>query len=1173
MWVTKIILIYGKISIHRRWMYIECNCFIMRIRIFGSILLILAIVIAIYGYYNNPLLIGLVSVPTTIFTIWKLWFPREKPHIPTELFNNFLTQLKEVRIGIRKFNPVTGRERLEAISDAIDDSMLSKDLKRVLRAEVSFLRGLCSSDLGEHNEALNYFVNAGNLDDSKIEILERRCSSLFHLGQEDQAYKLSTQILSDYEDNPRAWFVKCAFEETFNFDNIPSIVAQNRVFFSIMGNYLQKIKKYDEFEYLSSKQFKMELSIPISLEHSEFSYWFLILFTKYNNELNKYPNDTTLYNSELSKNESLEECREISKFILDSTVHSEAYGINPSFLTIKYIYHHCNYLLTQDRHSILKQAQLIKNEKFQLTHFGFSHVLTGLLQVEATNKVLEFKDHEFVNEMNLYGLIGYAYWHIGQNESASISFLTYIDNLELIDDLECQNIIFGLNVLPSKFFNPEQVLSEIINKSFSNDYNRRFLEIACKKSSLSNSSIYKLVQPLISWYQNLPVYFKSYLCLLLSQLGKYKECNDLIITDLDRESESHFLFIYIQNLYHLKEGHEELIKLLENWRLNFSPNFALTSYEVNIYASLLDYPNLEKVCEFGISNFPEDSNQFLIGLVYSLHKQTGKEKRINELLKEDLLDHNFQWEDAFRLASICFDRGLFDLGLDLIYPIAKAKPDNALIRQAYFAIVTTRVKTIKQYDTVEIDTVLRIEVDNERKLLSINEDTLNSVKIAKELMGVKKGGMIVIKGSSFDSGKKVFVVDILDKYHGLVAEIMEEISSSFKETGYEIKAISWEKDNLESFHKTLIEQFGEEGDVRKYNIEKLFEDYYSGRITFRDLVSGVNPNQPFEIYKSVTSNISKGFLSPPIYFFQEIDFSEINEIVIDLTSLPILAALNISSSDNFKFLVSQYLIDYLRNKIQEIEEIENEPISLGITTKRVEPWFAPEGYKEALLREYKELLGWVEINCQVTYAPEKLDLMLSDPKFHENQTWFNHFGLDSIFLANQSNRLFLTDDLFYYQKFRGINPISLELFGRLYLNADDNERLVSQLIDSNYLGITLSSKILMNCYSENPILESPENKFRKAIKNLPFDYHKDKDMLYQVLEFVREIHLLTLDLGFKRRLSQIVFVEVFKGYPVTPDLASRIKDEVNDRFRLMGRSEMVVLEDITKAMEIANRSR
>ncbi|SMD32556.1 hypothetical protein SAMN04488029_0903 [Reichenbachiella faecimaris] len=1136
----------------------------------------LSIVLAlIWHFYFDGGFEPFTVLPLFVLSLAGYLLNKHANNINHELFSNFQNEINEAENLFISYFTRSCIKRLDEIQKRIDTSTLTGTLGTTLKARAFYLKGQCYSHIGDNDNGFPCFLQAASLK-TDIKYLERKCTITYHAGEENNALEIANDILEQDPLNPRANAIKLIIDKNFDIESIHPFLKTDKTFNQIFGNIVSKQYQIN----IDKKLIDLEsIIVPDTLSSEDYHYWVFILSHSYSKFLQENPLVYSKPNPDkLNSSTSLiSNISSISEIILNATKNSELIEQSQTLKSIEFISLHIKYLLYQDSNIPNKMVKVITQEGYVISENEFITTIALLGKVKLPEMILNFKNHDYVKKLNLEVIFALACVETEAKDEAISFFKGYIQGLNLVQRFAVKNITLAIEYFRLNDINTSDLFdNQLATKKYEYEVDKLLINIACKKDHIPNEELKKLILSPNLEHKLLSIENKEYLCLCLNQIGEFDESNKLLMDDLDISKESLMSYLYLDNLYKNRSQYDDLIKGLEYWRLNHAPVFILMTYEIELQHTLRNYEKLEEVCNYGLVHYQSYKTTLIYYLIIALNGESHKIDTLKKLLNEDALSCDFSWQMAFHVARICLNHEFYEIGFELAYRKTKSRPDNIQIKQHYFALVAQFLDSSKITDPgkVELDSSVILIGEKSKHIIHINADTISGNKIVREILNQKAGFSFINKDEATNQSRELTIEKVVNKYSGLMTEIMNEISSTSKSLGYDIISVTYKQDDIDSINRVLSNSFGKMGDKRQIIQGNAFSSFNSGKISFTKLVLNVNSSSSIEIYRSLISDSTASIHIVPKSLFNQADFSKVTEYVLDITSLLILSKLKPKiDSENITLLVSQILIDYLEFKTQEVRHMPDEAMNLNITSLGVQPFFYPENYRAELLKQLSNLTSWISENCKIEFAPDKLDLLMKDPTLLDREDWHFQLCLDNLLIANRPNRSIISDDLMYFQEKRPFtNPLSVEHFLRIH-KPDQLREYQLSLLEFNQVGLTLDSKVITQCFEENPMIESSNNLFRKAVNNLSFHKHGDPNLIYEVIVTVKNIYLLELERGFKQRLAQTLFTEALKGYPITLNSGTKFSEFIKKEFCLMGDIGLDVIDALTKSLEILNKSR
>ncbi|WP_422353893.1 PIN domain-containing protein [Roseivirga pacifica] len=1098
-------------------------------------------------------------------------------HFNKDLYSSFKKSAQGYKNELKSFSISDLENDLKQLKNNIEESTLNEDSKNELLAEVCLLMGEYYSAKGPPNTTDVYenFVLAHQHAPNVMRYMELAATSLRVLKRTDKAVELAKRILKQKPHSPRAWFVMASIDDNFDSESIPSPVKRDKTYlYLVFNNLIQTNRLYDErFETLGIFE-KQEVIGEIDSE--TIHYWILKLGVVFNRELRKHPNNSTATRNEAHKNSSyIEWCRDLSYKLINLLKGKEVIDFNPYFNQAFYFYHYSEYLLngrSEDAVSLAKYVKLYWAKKGLETFVQTSIIC--LSQVGMYTELISLAEEVGIEDFGLSFLVGFTYSALDDQDKA----LEYLDkHFKQTDDIlreDCSNIIAFFHLLYLKKINPRvYFLDNLRSKKFDSDITKSIIELNSLQyypEPVNQELIDQLGVKLYNKKEELTVYQIASIGEVFISLKEYDRAMDFLKEIKNPEKYQVGLYLLIQCQNHLKTDHKYLLSLLEKWRLNFETRLDFLDYELSICEKSKWYDRIELVAEFGLITYPQNGSLWAY-LLLSLSFQEDKKEKLNGFLTADLLELNFSSGQVSLITKVLFRAKKFDLGLNLIYEKIISDPTDSVLKSVYFSLLAFYGNNIDllDYEVVEAGHTLKVlNGEGKESLIHLRPNILDKSSAHKAFLGKKKGETVILEKKLQDEPEKFKILSIHNKFQGLFFEIMEEAADMSKVTDYDIVSVTPKGKSLEDMNKALVEKFGLTGEKQQSIIKEAFEKYDKREIGFTELAASVARDKLYELFSDLTNDYSNGYWCLPKVLFQNGLFDKNREYVPDFPSICTLALLtDLIDFNQVSLTVPQSLIDLLRERIHQVEHMQDEPLSLSISvTKGVRPTQQPKSFKTALLNGNKKILDWILEYCQVIPSIQKLDI-ISD-KIEEFEDTDLYFGclIDTFTIANANNRVLISDDLNYYKGFsHALELVGVEAFVE---HVFDDVFLESQMVflKNNFKGITPSYDIMKIAFEDNPILEAPNNVFRKLLRSLNYSCHQNENVLFEVVDFMSYLFQEQLNRGFKERLSETLFIETLRSYPKDKVAPEKLIEHIDEKFNLLGNDDMAVKKALITAI-------
>jgi hypothetical protein len=1090
--------------------------------------------------------------------------------------HHFNSQLRTIENLVNEFKSATSLTLLNKILEDIDDSYLEEKDKNELRAWAHYLLGLRRVEDNHPKASFLNLIESHKLDPNNRRYKERACMAYYRTDQKEKALVLAKELLEADNLSERGFVVRIFTDPAFNLTMIPSAVKEGMDFKRLYANHILSSDQAER-EMRAKEVIKKELEnkiVPDAITFSNADFWDLIgRFAFYLGTLdqpNNFPNKKESY----ANNQLVNYSNEILSKIYKTVSSTEAFRDLKAFSLTAYYYFYSDYLLNGTSESISEMTKFHKDILLnkELGREFSPNLLICLNQLQRYDDVLALtpslrNGSPFIYLMEFYALNGLA-----RKEEAIKSYLEYLKLLDKIGDIEVYNLLsFGDFLIQEKrevvnFYN-EYIRDKLFEESLYRDivfcYYHRY-------DSDSFNTIVGKIEFLANKYKELVSELQYVLLIIIIAGKKFELAISLIEEFHDWQKEQLPLHIYTESLLGIRNDSIKLLRVLKFRRTNF-PNEYLFIQEITIYELSENQFEILQVSNHARIKFPTNPN-FDFYYIFALYK-LNKEDELKDQLNEGLFQKNFSWNQKFLLSRICIEKGKKLLGLELFYlETIKNGATSPMLKQSYFTLMTMIVDRddIPWPETVELNTVVSINANQETIFKTVDESSLKEDWLIKPILGQRKDAVINIDDPTTHKRIQVTILNILDKYSGLAAKIVDEIDKS-NFTGMGIRSVKFENSTVDGISKALIEAFGEEGDKNKIRRDEAFSQYDLGNISFTELVRRASRDKALQIYSYLTSIQSKGFRVIPIRDFNNVQINEDTEFVIDFTSFPILMKISEDSNISLKhkFIISQFAIELIEQELSEAKSMQGEGITLSITTLGVRPALHPPGHKEYLVSTLEHILGWINKNCETRVSNNKLDMILQRPDLIKEGDLYYNYLMDTIFIS--CNRTLISDDRIHNFNFQShYLTISLEYYLQFFYKDIFRQNILPVLIQNHYIGIKLDCESIKNEFKKP--FYGGVNTFHYCLENLPFSVNHDLTVFNESLDFIKFIYTEQMPLEFKKETSQKVLVHALKNYPDFLGLKRNLINEIKVRFSLLQLYLPEVLQDFTVAFDILHQS-
>lgn len=1085
-------------------------------------------------------------------------------------FYTLKSNLHETEKQFKQLKPFSALEQLESFNTRFDSTKLDESSKEKILGKFHFLKGQCLIQTSEKkSEGFEELIKAYKLDTDDLEIKERAITSFYYLDQIDQALKICEEILEKDPYNARAWVLQVIGKRNNSIDQVPANVLEKTDFKFILTTILIKKNKIKEVLEILKVDTQQDFKDTV-IRLDNFHYFLQLAFFLYTDFFSKH----TLYvdpnkNYFLFGNSELEKIRTLLKKILGLYGQTELFQSTPYYRQTRIFYNFTEYYLDKNETSILENFKIL-NEGFEYATNGMIMQLSiCLADIDALEKLLSIYNHKQYKDFLDLELVLAEYHSKNGRPKESLEY--YTNYLNKIDAVDSRDIMLVLTVIDLSYTSDQDcgsfVSSILREKKFQKDYYKNLIiAYHLRFYEDKDEEVYETINTITTVFGELTKEEKIAVCSVLATIQKHEECETYLRSLVNIDKESPELRFYIEVLHRLKKNHEELLIYLGKWNDDYSVDPKFLSWEIQIKYLQGDIMRVESLAKKGKLSFPA-SIHFLIHLCLALFRN----ERNDELkdLKMEISGYDIPYQSAFQLASIYFQIGENEFASELAYKQLMKHPNNVVVKQGYFTLLAygNRERVEDQISLVDKDCTIRVVRDNQKKLIHINDETLDTNKVAKEFLGKKLNDIVHIEEPLTGSISEYHIIQIMDKYTGMIAEISEDLKEPTKIEGYDIVSIEAPTGDINAFNKKLRETFGYEGEKRHSRIQDAFAKYEIGKLSFSELLIRVNEDHPLQIYDHLTQ-FGRWFRIPPLEFVKKVDYSKIKEFVVDITSLaPLMAFSDELEKTNAEFIISSFLIEHIKQQISELEQSGDEPMTLAIRMERVEPHIIGKRELDHQLKKYKSYLDWIDRFCRVEYSATKLDVISQFEDYDLNRWYFNYW-VDTIFLSNSNTRSLITnDELNFRNFFQQCLPMTTEYF---LLSHEISGDLVSKYhLENKYVGVKINEKILQLAFDSTSIYERNQL-FKNCINALHFNFHGDKNVIFEVIRFLKSLYSSSTNKTFKNSVAEGMIYETFKSYPLDKNFSKEFLGFIKKEFEFLPLDQVELMQVVLKVFDILN---
>ena len=1096
---------------------------------------------------------------------------------PSDLIEEWSKRLDEVTSNIEKFKPKTAFEILERLETRISEKGIS--VNNTLKGKIIYLKAVCLNELNlkeNSKKSAELFINAYNHCPDNINFKANAGLAYFALGEFDKADKLANEILEKEEYNSSAWAIKCFVkgESSITFlSEVPNYVKEKVEFKAEVGYWLINkgiIKSISELDKLGFDLIISDENEPITITSKNKWYWITII----NYLINKFyelhpPLSSSIFEPEIEGDINFRYVFKLLKKLDNAIQNSE---IEDTYIWYKFQLLYMDYTLSQNKNLIpfIEQSYLKIKNKHLLEVIQISQVFNSIGNIEAIGKAISTIDDFGEEENEILCLFNsYNNLYVKNIEKSVASFKKYLALHDSIGEKNFYNLIQYINRLHKQSTDAVNEITAVINTKIFEPSLKELFKILTSFSTESPNTDESILEKIKNEINSNSDYLRYYVGLALYLNGKFNDVVEYLKNKVNKSKASDELKLYSTSLFNGNGDKLELLSILENWRKNEPLDYGLVKIELRIREVQRKWDIFIEVVECALKEFSNDESLiYALFLGYdNLLDTEGIRNNLHLIENKDFADEGF----AIAISNILLKFELYDQAIELLYKVAYLNK-NIQARSSYMTSLLSYPQEIfKDFSSIAIDTYIEYDSDGKMDIFHLTNENINT-ELGKVLLNKTVGEKIMV-GQTALSGKQVFVTikRIMNKYAALFREILKDAENPV--LGYKLEVIKFENIDADSIKSTMIENFGAIGSGQKELIEKEFEKYYKGAISFTEIANSVFSRKRFDAYFHLISQMGKRFMSISPSISNKKLLNNESKFVVDVTSICLFFELSkeLGLVYKDKFVISASLKKELVNLITDTKINPESKLSLNITTEGVTPYFYKEGFKDGRLKFLEEILHWIDINCEIDHVDEKLNFVLNLESKYTSQDDFLYDYVDNRLIVDRSNYFLLTNDTFYYRHLSG-NSINI-ISPQLYLEKFYSERMlecVSFMLKNNYVGIHIYFETLRDEFIN--MISGKENKFSLCLENLSYSWNPNPEHVKVIVLFLKWLYLSnSIITDRKNQTAHTLFLSSLRYAP--PEFGLALREELSKEFSLLGNSLYQIQLILLNALKMINSTR
>ena len=1024
---------------------------------------------------------------------------------------------------LEQFKPQTALLLLEALEKNFATS--KQQPSNELYSQILYQKGICNRFLGNKDETCQCFISAYTKNKLNIQIKEQAALSYFRIENTTKANELVKELLSENEYNIVARYISFLSAKTHDFSSIPEFVRQNIMFQNMLYNYFNAKKNFKcislmkEFEMLPNISNYNDQDITIA-NFDENIFYLNVFFADY---IHNY------FFSFCTLNEGNIEILKILKVLLGKILSKiEESELEKEYGTLFLLNAYVEYILIKDARYIPE----IRNYYLKLESKNdiLALLCANVLQLnEQTDFALEILNDSELKGSNIFYLRAFCYLKKNDKIQYRTAIRSWINSVEKIDNYVVDNYLASIFTLKDIGETDELNLSDFIqNKNFENQQLKTLIETIVKSLIKEELDSYQLLElnELASSIQQpkLLLYIADtyYYC------RKYELAIDLYKKFIDRNIENRQLFFYIHSLYIAKKNSDELLTLLEKWRLNFSFQPNLLRIEAELCVILRDWNICLQICNTILDKDKQDED--FISLKLKCLDAINEDWCDNEIksMAKTFKDYAFSIDQNIPIvANILINRGYFVEGMEILYKYSNKR--NIRFEYLHATLIYSQKsqnkELLKEFNEITDNCFIKYESNGEIHFFEMDKNS-NNLELYNELLGKKIGDTISIKKVS-SKDYTIRILRIMDKYLYLHDKILEEAKLPLSELA--IESFNFTSTDPEAMKKELLSLFRQKGEDEKQFREDTINKYYNRELSFTEVIIQAFRNDYLGGYTSLIYEHS-GISILPLSFYNLLT-KPVNttNYIIDFSSLIILYQIAKEHNITYphKFLISRFIIDIIKQKLRTIQSELKSELSIVKTNEGIISYRNLEIEKQNNIIYLQGLLKWIKENCEESICNRIIDFKRNLNIEREKEDFLDYI-LNTLLVCEDKQGILLTDDLVYF-KFN-LAQIQFSMSTEQYIKSilgDEHPALI-EFIKNKYKGFTLTEKQLLDEFDKK--INSQNNYYTNCLENISMACAP------QCVKLVNKITQSQLDMNQQEIEIKNIFINMLKNGPLSNNI-------------------------------------
>ncbi|OOQ59831.1 PIN domain-containing protein [Mucilaginibacter pedocola] len=1065
---------------------------------------------------------------------------------------------------LKAFKPETALKLLDALVESFKES--TKQPQQKLLGAIWFQRGACLKILNRAEESHKAYVKAYGYDRDSPHTREQAAFAYYKLGEPAKAEALGKQLLDEDGYNPVGWVIKCLLATGQDLirmvGEVPAIVRKDLSFRIPLQNVINMERDEERMAQLFvagvNPGYKDYVAEEITINNiGRQGYWINIFFHDYFKNL--FFDFNTAQNE--SKTALVVMLNDLLKRFLDVLARSE---MKDEQSNLKFMLAFTNYLLEGRNEYALEMKTWHDQLKRRTGHFTLlcANVLQIAGFIEEAIALLEGIDPK---GYECYQLLSFCYLKKGDPDGYAKTVKDICGNLAKVSPYLTP--VFANHIVELKQFNQTAgftVADFTEGKVFEQEADEhlvRNIAITILEGEQADSTAALL--SLADAYTDDKLL--ALIAITLHFGGKDDEAVKVFRKYIDKiiDKEGRDLYHYIQALYNTKKDSQELLQVLENWRLNSSFDPGITRLELQAYSELTNWDKIMEIGEFYLEQNPDD--ELVTGrYLYALY-ELGTPEALQKIsgLAGKLKETQFQSaEIAGNVAQILIKTKHFMEGFDILYRYA-SDPGEKNLRMMYFISFAEyrdeyeAIWPAKEYDTVEAGHFVKYSINRDIKYIELNEQNLKQAPF-NEFPGCGKGGAFPVKRPLSGQEDMITIERIMNKYLYLHDLIVDEVSGN-PYSGIPMESMEIEPGDITSIEKVLTRFMGERGSQEQEIKTRLIEQYENREISFSQVVVAALQGKYLPGYFEMARRL-RGINIVPLIAFRPVPASR---YLLDLSSLPLLYQMVNQHKVEFgvPFVLAKHHADHIKHLLAEAKADDREQLSLMVTREGVTPNFVPEEARKSNITYLEGLSAWVNDHCEIRLSARVLDFIRQAKATGARRDLVDYLVNTTVIMEDDQELMLISDDAIFYTLGLPQHRItSTEYFAKRILPA--GSPALDEFITNQYRGYTPSLSQVNEQYTQK--LAGKPHRYELCLENLSLNLNP-----YNVTTGVLHARWLVLSNLLNEAELKMAVTAVFTGMLKAvslPGIKDFVRLIVREQFKLLGARREFVLGCLNDAI-------